>query len=134
MACRIAFPMLLVLAATSLASGQESENYAERLEYDRTSRDWVAVASPVPGTEAGDLELARSLLARGEYKRARKAFKRWFKTYPDSSHWQEALFYSADTEVAAEQAKARSGDMMKAYRWYEELIEGSGDAWIATLG
>ncbi len=119
----------LCLIATTPAIAQESDSYAERHEYrPGTPEKWVAVAAPVSGTEAGDLELARSLLARGEYKHARRAFKRWFKVYPESSRWGQALFYAADTEVAAEQAKARSGDMMKAYEWYEELIEG----WAGT--
>jgi outer membrane protein assembly factor BamD (BamD/ComL family) len=103
---------------------QEDETYYERLEYDAEAGRWVEVAPPIPGTEDGDLALARSLLARGKFKKARRAFKKWFKAYRDSVHWPEALFYAAETEVLAEDARPKRGNVMKAYRWLEELLEG----------
>lgn len=119
-------PLLLWIAflSPSVARGQSDETYHERLEYDVSSGEWVTIAPPIPGTDDGDLALARTLLARGEYKAARKAFKLWFKMYEDSSFLPEALFYAAETEVLAEDAKPRGGDLMKAYRWLEELLGG----------
>lgn len=118
----------LLFIAAPFSTAQDNESYAERSEFDPETGDWVLIAPPVLGTEDGDLELARSTLARGEYKTARKMFKQWFKDYSESSRWPEALFYAADTEYSAEDAKPRDGDLMKAYRWYEELIEG----WAGT--
>jgi outer membrane protein assembly factor BamD (BamD/ComL family) len=116
--------LFVVLGLAAVCAAQEDETYHERLEYDAATGEWVAIAPPVPGTEEGDLALGRSLLARGEYKKARKAFKKWFKAYPDSPHWPEALFYAAETEVSAEDAKPKKGHLLKAYRWLEELLEG----------
>lgn len=120
-----------IIAASSFApcwAADKEEKYAERQIFDPATGEWKAVAPPIAGTEDGDLELARSLLARADYDGARKAFKEWFKTHADSPRRPEALFYAADTEVSSEEAKANSGDLMQAYRWYEELLEG----WAGT--
>lgn len=116
------------LAMPVSASGQEQETYHERLEFDVESGGWVEIAPPVPGTDGGDLSISRSLLARGKYKKARKAFKNWYKSYPDSPLWKEALFYAAETEILAEDARPRRGDLIQAYTWLEELLE----AWPGT--
>lgn len=102
----------------------DSQTYHERLEYDPKTGEWREIAPPIPGTEDGDLALARSLLARSEFKDARKAFAAWFKTYPGSEFWPEALFYAAETEVSAEDQEPRSGHLIKAYEWLEELLDG----------
>ncbi len=121
-----AWPVVVVVifGCATYCAAQEDEAYHERLEYDAATGQWVEIAPPIPGTEAGDLALARSLLARGEYKKARKAFKTWFKTYVDSAHWPEALFYAAETEILAEDAKPKRGNLMKAYDRLEELLGG----------
>lgn len=111
-----------ILWAAAASWGQSGT--AERLYFDPARDSWVVLAAPIPGTEDGDLELARAALARGEYKKARKAFAGWFKQYPESLRYPEALFYAADTELAAEEARANDGDLMQAYRWYQELLEG----------
>lgn len=116
------------LWAAPIRAADKEEKYAERQIFDPATGEWKAVAPPIAGTEDGDLELARSLLARADYDGARKAFKEWFKTHPDSARRPEALFYAADTEVSSEEAKPNSGDLMQAYRWYEELLEG----WAGT--
>ncbi len=116
------------LAIASTTNAQEEGIYHERLEYDAESGDWVTIAPPVPGTDGGDLSIARSLLARGEYRNARKSFDKWFETYPDSPLWSESLFYAAETEILAEDAKQKRGDLIQAYEWLEELLE----AWPGT--
>jgi len=124
-------PFAIVVAASFPApvrGADKEEKYAERQIFDPATGEWKPVAPPIAGTEDGDLELARSLLARADYEGARKAFKQWFKSHPDSARRPEALFYAADTEVSSEEAEANSGDLMQAYRWYEELLEG----WAGT--
>jgi outer membrane protein assembly factor BamD (BamD/ComL family) len=117
--------LVIMLAATANAPAQqEDQTYHERLQFNPATGEWVESAPPVPGTEEGDLALARSLLARGEYKKARKAFAEWMKVHPESVHWPEALFYAAETEVAAEELKPKQGHVIKAYRWLEELQQG----------
>ena len=117
---------ILLLAVGPAQAGEEK--YAERQVFDAKTGQWQTVAPPIAGTEDGDLELARSLLARGDFDGARKGFKAWFKAHADSARRPEALFYAADTEVSSEEAKPDSGDLMQAYRWYEELLEG----WAGT--
>lgn len=113
-------------AITLAQAGDQA--YYERLEFDPETGEWRELAPPIPGTDGGDLALARSLLARGEFKEARKAFEKWFKTWPDSDLRAEALFYAAETEVSYEDADRKSGDLIKAYEWLEELLE----AWPGT--
>ncbi len=119
-------PAMMVLLATLAVAraADDPQTYHERLEYDAKTGAWREIAPPIPGTEEGDLALARSLLARSEFKAARKAFEVWFKTYPGSEHWPEALFYAAEVEVSAEDQEHKSGHLIKAYEWLEELLDG----------
>lgn len=118
-------PILIVLAAVATArAADDKPTYHERLEYDAAKGQWIEIAPPIPGTEDGDLALARSLLAQCEYKAARKAFDEWFETYPESTLRPEALFYAAENEVSAEDTKPKSGDLMQAHRWLEEVLDG----------
>lgn len=116
--------LLVAIPAAAHAQDDQQQTYQERLEYNPKTGEWVEIAPPIPGTEEGDLALARSLSARGEFKDARKAFKIWFETYPESIRWPEALFYAAENEVSAEDAKPKQGDVIKAYEWLEELLDG----------
>ena len=129
------FPILLIglgLAGCLLPVSQacfaddkaKDQAYNERLEYDPATGQWIELPPPVPGTEEGDLAIAREHLAKGQYAMARKAFKAWFKAYPESMLRPEALFYAAENEVMAEDAKPKGGDVMQAYKWLEELLEG----------
>lgn len=124
MALSFALAAAFLAPAPVARAADEKQTYNERLEYDPKTGEWVELAPPIPGTEEGDLALARFLLAQGEYKKARKAFKAWFETWPESTHRDEGLFYAAETEIAAEDAKPKAGDIMKAYKWLEELLDG----------
>ena len=108
--------------------GQVNDTYRERLEYDVKTGEWVEIPPPVPGTPGGDIAIARALLAQNKYKDAREAFEDWFEDYPESGLRREALFYSAETEIMAEDADPKSGDIMQAYEWLEEILE----AWPGT--
>ena len=82
-------------AATSWADGlpPPPRQRAERLTFDPQQNRWIRTADPVPGTEDGDLDIARQWLARDDFKTARKAVKRWIKTYgPESGRYPEALY------------------------------------------
>src|SRR5262245_8070658 len=72
----LVFAAFICLCLSTLAFAQEKkpEYYQERLEFDPNTGKWTTLAPPIPGTEEGDLALARLLLAQGEYKKARKAF------------------------------------------------------------
>ncbi len=115
---------ITVLLLATVAVAQEAETYNERLEYDAETGQWVELPPPIPGTEGGDLAIARSQLARNEYKRARKSFETWFETYPESALWPEAIFYAAETEILAEDADPKSGDLLWAHERLEELLDG----------
>jgi outer membrane protein assembly factor BamD (BamD/ComL family) len=124
-ALAVLLALLAVLTSNSpLRADDKEQTYNERLEYDATTGQWLEIAPPIPGTEEGDLALARYLLAKAEYKEARQAFKEWFKNYPESASRAEGLFYAAETEIMAVDVKPKGGDIMKAYRWLEELLEG----------
>ncbi len=106
MAASLVWAVAFVTGLEAIALEKPARGHAERLEFDPRSGAWSELAAPVAGTEQGDLQLARALLARNDFRAARKAFKKWRKAYPDSEQWAEGLFYSADTEVAAVQADA----------------------------
>ncbi len=105
-----------------------TEQYAERLTYDPVTGEWLELPPPRPGTPEGELEMARSILARAESKRdlrkARKLLEKWVRTYYDSPHYPEALFYFAD-------AQFQLGNFMKAYELLERLLDDYGTTELA---
>ena len=64
------------LSQAVAASGAQGR-YAERRTYDPVQGKWIRVASPTPGTEAGELALAETELAQGKAKKARSRIKKW---------------------------------------------------------
>jgi outer membrane protein assembly factor BamD (BamD/ComL family) len=110
------------------AKRQSSEQYAERLTYDPKTGEWLELPPAEPGTAEGDLEIARATLARADGGRdvrtARKLLQRWIKTYYDSPHNGEALFYYADAEF-------QLGNFMKAYETYERILDDYGGTDLA---
>jgi outer membrane assembly lipoprotein YfiO len=111
---------LSLAAPTPAAEKDNKETYPERLTYDPKTGEWLELPPPEPGTEDGDLEIARATLARAEkrtdFMRARKLLKQWVSTYYDSRRYPEALFYYADAEF-------QLGNLMKAYETYERLLD-----------
>lgn len=120
---RLAILISAALVAPVTALAQVNDTYRERLEYDTKTGEWVEIPAPVPGTDGGDLAIARALLAQNQYKDARDAFEDWFETYPESDLRREALFYAAETEIMAEDAEPKTGDVMQAYNWLEEILQ-----------
>lgn len=69
------------------------KEYVEQHVFDEQSGQWVRTPDPVPGTEDGDLDIARQWMAREDYKTASKILDAWIKTYgPDSPRYPEALY------------------------------------------
>ena len=90
--------------------------HAERLTYDPKTDQWVRTAEPIPGTEDGDLDIARQEFARADYKAALKQVKQWIKTYGRSSaRYPEALFLQASAQLEL-------GDYRAARDTYEVLL------------
>ncbi|MEP0841542.1 MAG: outer membrane protein assembly factor BamD [Phycisphaerae bacterium] len=66
---------------------------AQRLTLDEYTGKWVLTPPPVPGTEDGDLDIARQWLAREDYATALKVMKGWMRTYgPKSGRYPEGLY------------------------------------------
>ncbi len=131
---RAVLPALLLLAllpvvAVRAADTLDAHAGRSQLTYDPKTQEWVEAPAAESGSEAGDLEIARRLMAERKYAAARKAFKKWLKDYPDSQRRPEALFYAADTEVyAANDHKAN--DLWQAHEWYQEIMNGwAGTEW-----
>ncbi len=73
----------------------------EQLEFDPRTGQWREVEPPEPGTPEGDLALARSRLAHGDQRAARRAFKKWLKAHGVGHGLaREAELGSAETYLA----------------------------------
>jgi outer membrane protein assembly factor BamD (BamD/ComL family) len=123
--------ILLGLTAVAALAADPSDSEAGRsqLIFDPKTQEWIEAPSPEAGTDAGELEQAKRLLAERKYSSARKALRRWFKTYPDSPLRPEALFYAADTEVYAANDR-KVNDLWQAHEWYQEIMNGwAGTEW-----
>lgn len=76
---------------------------AEQLRFDPAQNRWVEAPKPIPGTEDGDLDIARQYLAREDYKTALRGLKAWMKTYGSTSpRYPEALYVKATAEMGVE--------------------------------
>lgn len=71
---------------------------------------------PVPGTEAGDLDIARQWLAREEYKEALKTVEGWIKTYGTASDRHAEALYVQGT------AQLELGEYRDAHDTYQKLL------------
>jgi len=107
--------MLSLGVCPAEAAGRKAA-YPERLVYDPVTGKWQEVASPRPGTESGELELALRELAEGQPASARKRLKKWLKRYPNSPRRADAMLALADAELAL-------GNRMRAYNLYEKVLE-----------
>jgi outer membrane assembly lipoprotein YfiO len=90
--------------------------HAEKLTFDEKTGQWVRAPEPVPGTEQGDLNIARQWLARDDCKTALKAINGWIKTYgTGSSCYAAALYVKASAELGL-------GDYRAAHDSYQKLL------------
>jgi len=106
----------IAVLLTAARQAGAAEPYGEKLVYDPETGRWVEPVPPEPGTEAGDLQIARDLLARKELKKARKALRNWLATYGyDSPRRPEALFLLGRVEF-------ESGNYIRAHERYQQII------------
>ncbi len=90
--------------------------HAERLTFDEKTGQWIRESQPVPGTEEGDLAVARQWLAREDYATARKAVKAWIKKYGTQSEcYPEALYVLGTAELGI-------GDYRAAHEAYQKIL------------
>jgi outer membrane protein assembly factor BamD (BamD/ComL family) len=100
------------------------DRYPERLVYDPHTREWIVQEPPEPGTPDGDLDIARNLLARGEYKKAAKRLSAWIAAYGfESPRHPEAVFLAGRAEFEMK-------NFMRAHRRYLEVLNNwPGTEW-----
>ena len=70
-----------------------------------------------PADEDGDYEAAMNLLTRGQYDRAREAFRDFAETHPDSDLTPQALYWNADIAYSTRK------DYPVAAREFAELLK-----------
>ena len=104
-------------ACVGAALGQE-EQYRERQMLDPESNQWVDQPA-APATPQGELDEARSLLARGETKAALKLLKKWTEANPSHERHLEGMFLLGE-------AYFQEGDYYKAYESYDVVIQNTG--------
>jgi outer membrane protein assembly factor BamD (BamD/ComL family) len=95
---------------------------ADTLRFDADKDGWVRVDPPTPGTESGDLAIARAAYADGEYRRARKLAKRWVKNYGEAS----ALY--PDVLLLQARLDKEHRDFHDAYLKLKRLVDEFGGA------
>ncbi len=102
-------------AFLSAAVEAPPKRHAERLTYDPKT-GWTESPDPVPGTEDGDLDIARQWLAREEYDESLDIVEGWIKTYgPDSDRYPEALYLEGTANLG-------DGDYRDAHDAYQALL------------
>jgi outer membrane protein assembly factor BamD (BamD/ComL family) len=109
----------LAWMAGPVGAVDDDDGPKERMVYDPATGRWIEEAPPEPGTERGDLELAKRIMAggdKGDGEKARKALEDWIKTYGEASDlYGEALFAMADARFLEE-------SYIKAHEHYQEYI------------
>ena len=113
--CLVTLAAVAVLAGIACAD-EPPRSHAVREIWDPQTGTWVRQPPPEPGTPAGDLEIAKAALARGEVEAARAMLAAWMTQYPDSPLRPQALFAQADVELQA-------GEYLEAHRLYEALLD-----------
>ena len=120
-AWRIGICVLLAALMPALpAEGADKERkplgrHARKWVFIDSTKEWRESIPPVPGTEDGDLDIAREKLAMGRTKEARKLLKKWLDAYPDSMRVPEAQFLRADADFELK-------NFMKAYKSFERIV------------
>jgi outer membrane protein assembly factor BamD (BamD/ComL family) len=113
---------LLVLVSGPLAGLRaQDEQFRERQILDPNADDWKDETPPAPGTPEATLDTARSLLARGEARQARRLLSKWIEQHPDHDRYLEGVYLYAESCF-------ETRDYYRAYEHYEVVAEsGSGD-------
>ena len=114
----LAVALLLCAAGAALAQDAGSgetlpppRERAERLTWDEKTKTWLSTPEPKPGTEDGDLDVARRQLARAEYQDALKCLVAWIKKYgTDRPRYPEAVYLKAVAELETRDYRAAHDD------------------------
>lgn len=121
-ACRGACLLALAVAGSRPMESQAGEvpvppkRHAEHLVFNEKTGEWEHGVEPIPGTEDGDLDIARQWLARGEYKTTCKIVRDWMKQYgSDAPRYPEALYLYGT-------AYLERGLYRQAHKAYQELL------------
>lgn len=90
--------------------------HAERLTFDEKTGQWLRTPEPIPGTENGDLDIARQYLAREEYETALEVIKAWLKQYGSTStRYPEGLYVQGTAYLG-------TGEYRAAHETYQKLL------------
>jgi len=116
-ALRLLAGALLAGSGTAAADGgKDRPRFVETWRFDPQTGRWVEQAPPQPGTEDGDLDLARQSLARQDYKDALERVEAWIKAYGGSApRYPEALYLKGT-------AALELADYRKAHDTYKSLL------------
>ncbi len=92
---------------------------AESLTFDEKTNSWIRSGPPVPGTEDGDLDIIRQLIARDDYDAALKALKPWIKQYgTEAARYPEALHLRATAYLGKGDYRAAHEDFQAVMNQY----------------
>ncbi|MCK4340540.1 MAG: outer membrane protein assembly factor BamD [Phycisphaerae bacterium] len=107
-----------MLGPTVLASDSQEEQYRERQVLDPETDEWVARERPPELGPEDELDEARTLLAAGEPRQARKLLKQWLEENPDSERYFEAEYLLGETYF-------ESRDYWKAVERHQTVAENA---------
>lgn len=115
--------LLVSLALSAPATAQTASAPSEfippaprgsRLLYDAQTDQWKIEQAPEPGTENGDLDIARQYIARQDWETAYQLIKAWIKQYgTGAERYPEALYLRAIVQLERGEYRAANDDLKK---------------------
>lgn len=90
--------------------------YAQRLVFDEATGGWIEEPLPLPGSEDGDLELARRAIYLGQTAAGRDQLTQWRKDHPASVRQDQAVFYLAESYLLEKR-------YWQAHKTYKEFLQ-----------
>lgn len=116
----------MAFACAGIAHGQ-SEQYRERQVLTPEEEQWRATAPDPAETPEGTLDVARSLLARGEADEARDLLEDWVEQSEDDDRYFEGVYLLGE-------ACFEDQDYYAAFEQYEIVVENTaGDLFQKSL-
>lgn len=97
----------------------QQEQYRERQTLDPQTDEWIELDPTSAPTGVSELDEARSLLAKGENRKARKALEDWIEANPGHDRYYEAVWLLGEAEF-------ERSHFYQAYLQYEQVAENSG--------
>lgn len=105
-------------SVVQLVLALQEQQYREREVLNPLTDQWEVKPPEAPTTPVGELQEARSLLARGQAGKARKIMEKWVKANKDNERYYEGLFLLGDACVETK-------DYYRAYEHYEQVVENT---------